>query len=43
MDPRSLGSKEELMPGMLMVVIIMMIMRTMMITIMTSTWTARKD
>ena len=42
MDPRSLGSKEELMPGMLMVVIIM-IMRTMMITIMTSTWTARRD
>ena len=41
MDPRSLGSKEELMPGMLMVVIIM-IMRTM-ITIMTSTWTARRD
>ena len=42
MDPSSLGSKEELMPGMLMVVIIM-IMRTMMITIMTSTWTARRD
>ena len=42
MDPRSLGSKEELMPGMLMVVIIL-IMRTMMITIMTSTWTARRD